>query len=148
MTLYVDGDALPNLLKPILLRSIKRLELASIVISNKKITIGESTYITYKIVNSGIDEADNLIVSLVQENDLVITSDIPLADRVIQKKAYAIDHRGIFYDENNIKASLAMRNLMQQIRDSGEKTKGPAPFSKKDIHQFATTFNNFLAKLL
>jgi uncharacterized protein YaiI (UPF0178 family) len=148
VTLYIDGDALPNLLKPVLLRSIKRLKLPTIIISNKKITIGESTYITYKIVKSGIDEADNLIINLIKENDLVITADIPLADRVIQKKAHAIEHRGILYDKENIKASLAMRNLMQDIRDTGEKTKGPAPFSKKDVHNFATTFNNFLVKLL
>ncbi len=148
MILYIDGDALPNLLKPIILKSIKRLKLQTIVISNKKIDIGSCKQISYKIVDQGIDEADNLIVKMAKENDLIITADIPLVDRVIQKKAFAIDHRGTFYDENNIKSSLAMRNLMQQIRDSGEITKGPPPFSKKDVHNFATTFNNFLAKIL
>jgi len=146
--LYIDGDALPNLLKPIILKSIKRLKLQTVVISNKKIDIGDSEYISYKIVDQGIDKADNLIVEMAKENDLIITSDIPLADRVIEKKAFAIDHRGTFYDKNNIKSLLAIRNLMEQIRDSGEKTKGPAPFSKKDTHNFATTFNNFLAKIL
>ncbi len=146
MTLFIDGDALPNLLKNILIRSIKRLDLNTIVISNKKISIGDSKNITYKIVKQGMDEADNLIVDLLTQGDIVITSDIPLADRVVQKKAYAIDHRGILYDEENIKSHLAIRNLMQEIRQSGEKTKGPAPFSKKDIHNFATTFNNLLAK--
>lgn len=148
ITLFIDGDALPNLLKPIILRSIKRLSLATKVISNKKISIGKSSYITYLIVDNGIDEADNHIVELVRENDIVITSDIPLADRIVSKGAYAIDHRGILYDKENIKSHLAIRNLMQNIRDSGEVTKGPAPFNKKDVHNFATTFNNFLAKAI
>jgi uncharacterized protein YaiI (UPF0178 family) len=148
MTLFIDGDALPNLLKPILLKSIERLHLKTYVISNKKIGIGKSPLICYNIVDKGIDEADHHIVELVQKNDIVITSDIPLADRIVSKGAYAIDHRGILYDKNNIKSALAIRNLMQEIRDSGEKTKGPAPFGKQDVHNFATTFNNFLTKLL
>ena len=83
---------------------------------------------------------------MLQENDLVITADIPLADRTIQKNAHAIDHRGATYTQDNIKQYLAIRNLMQEIRDSGEITKGPAPFSQKDAQQFANSFNAFLQK--
>lgn len=147
MTLFIDGDALPNLLKPILLKSIERLHLKTYVISNKKISIGKSSLISDVVVDKGIDEADHHIVELAEKNNIVITSDIPLADRVVSKGAYAIDHRGILYNKENIKSALAIRNLMQEIRDSGEKTKGPAPFDKKDVHNFATTFNNFLTKL-
>ena len=146
ITLFIDGDALPNLLKPIILRSIKRVGLTTKVISNKKISIGKSSYIEYFIVGQGIDEADDHIVELVKKGDVVITSDIPLADRVVSKEAYAIDHRGTLYDKENIKSHLAIRNLMQNIRESGEITKGHPPFNKKDVHNFATTFNNFLAK--
>ncbi|WP_345980116.1 YaiI/YqxD family protein [Sulfurimonas sp. HSL3-2] len=146
MTLYVDGDAFPNLLKPILLRSIERLGLTTFVIANKKINIGASEFVTYLIVEQGADEADHRIVEMVEENDLVITADIPLADRVIAKNAHAIDHRGELYSVDNIKQYLAMRNLMESIRESGEMTKGPKPFSQKDAHEFANQFNAFLAK--
>ncbi len=146
MRLFIDGDAFPNLLKPILFRAIERLRLESIVVANKKINIGKSKNITYKIVELGADEADNHIVETVQENDLVITADIPLADRVIDKNAHAIDHRGELYSKDNIKQYLAMRNLMQEIRDTGEITKGPAPFGKKDAYEFANQLNSFLAK--
>ena len=144
--LYIDGDALPNVLKPILLRAIQRLKLPAFVISNQFISIGNSKLITYIIVGSGADVADHRIVEMVKENDLIITADIPLADRVITKKAHAIDHRGKLFSIDNIKQSLAVRNLMQEIRDSGEMTKGPAPFSKKDAHQFANQLNQFLDK--
>ena len=79
---------------------------------------------------------------------MVITTDIPLADRTISKNAYAIDHRGELYTKDNIKQYLAIRDLMQSIRDSGELTKGPKPFGQKDVQNFANQFNKFLQKMI
>jgi len=146
VTLFIDGDAFPNLLKPIVLRSIERLNIPTYIIANKKINIGKSSFITFIIVDQGADEADHRIVEMCQEGDLVITADIPLADRIVSKNAYAIDHRGELYSEDNIKQYLAMRNLMESIRESGEMTGGPKPFGTKDAHAFANQFNAFLAK--
>lgn len=97
-------------------------------------------------MNKGADEADNKIVELLEEGDLVITADIPLANRIISKNAHAIDHRGELYTKDNVKQYLAIRNLMQEIRDSGEVTKGPAPFTQKDSQLFANQLNKFLQK--
>ncbi|WP_295419164.1 YaiI/YqxD family protein [Sulfurovum sp.] len=146
MILYIDGDAFPNLLKPIVLRSIERLSITTKVIANKKIHLGKSEHIEYILVEQGADEADHRIVALCEEDDLVITADIPLADRIISKSAHAIDHRGALYSTENIKQYLAMRNLMESIRESGEMTGGPKPFGQKDAHAFANQFNAFLAK--
>lgn len=146
MTLFIDGDAFPNLLKPIVLRSIERLNLTTKVIANKKIHIGASEHIEYLIVEQGADEADHHIVALCEAGDLVITADIPLADRIISKNAHAIDHRGELYTVENIKQYLAMRNLMESIRESGELTGGPKPFSQKDAHNFANQLHSFLSK--
>ncbi|MFT7880617.1 MAG: YaiI/YqxD family protein [Sulfurimonas sp.] len=148
MTLYIDGDAFPNLLKPIVLRSVERLNLPTKVIANKKIHIGPSEHIKYIVVEQGADEADHRIVALCEAGDLVITADIPLADRIISKEAHAIDHRGELYTVENIKQYLAMRNLMESIRESGEITAGPKPFSQKDAHNFANQLHSFLAKHL
>ena len=144
--IYVDGDAFPNLLKAILFKQIKRLHVETIVIANKKINIGKSDLISYLIVDAGADEADHKIVEMVEEGDLVITADIPLADRVISKKSHAIDHRGELYSVDNIKQYLAMRKLMEKIRESGEMTKGPKPFGAKDAQLFANQLNAFLTK--
>ncbi|MFK5881208.1 MAG: YaiI/YqxD family protein [Sulfurospirillum sp.] len=146
MRLFIDGDAFPNLLKPIVLKAIERLDLETYVVSNKKINIGKSKYITYIIVKAGADEADDHIIDMLDEGDLVITADIPLADRVITRKAHAIDHRGELYSVDNIKQYLAMRDLMQAIRESGEMTKGPSAFDKKDAQKFANQLNSFLIK--
>jgi len=146
ISIFIDGDALPNLLKAIILRAIEKQEINTIVIANKKINIGTSKHIQYIIVEEGADKADDKIVEMLKEHDLVITADIPLADRVITKNAHAIDHRGAIYTQDNIKQYLAIRNLMQDIRDSGELTKGPAPFNQKDAQQFANSLNSFLQK--
>jgi uncharacterized protein len=146
MKLFIDGDAFPNLLKPIVLRAIEKQKIDTIVIANKKINIGSSNHIKYIIVNQGADEADHKIVEMLNIDDLVITADIPLADRTIEKNAHAIDHRGAMYTQDNIKQYLAIRNLMQDIRDSGEITKGPAAFTQKDAQQFANSLNSFLQK--
>ena len=146
MKLFIDGDAFPNLLKAIVLRAVEKQKIDTVVIANKKINIGTSNHIKYIIVDQGADEADDKIVELVETNDLVITADIPLADRTIAKNAHAIDHRGAMYTQDNIKQYLAIRNLMQEIRDSGEMTKGPAPFSQKDAQQFANSLNACLQK--
>lgn len=146
LKIYVDGDAFPNLLKPILFRSLQRLKIETYVVANKKIDIGRSPLITYIIVEAGADEADHKIVEMVEEGDLVITADIPLADRIITKNGHAIDHRGELYSVDNIKQYLAMRNLMDKIRESGEITKGPKAFGQKDAHQFANQLNSFLTK--
>ncbi len=146
MKLYIDGDAFPNLLKPIVLRAIERLKIETLVVANKKINIGKSSHIEYIIVEQGADVADMKIVELVEEGDLVITADIPLADHIITKNAHAIDHRGELYSVDNIKQYLAMRDLMESIRESGEMTGGPKPFGQKDAHAFANQFNAFLSK--
>lgn len=146
MKFFIDGDAFPNLLKPIVLKAIEKYKLETYVIANKKINIGKSNKIKYLIVEDGLDKADDMIVDMTQKDDLIITADIPLADRVVSKDAVAINHRGELYTEDNIKHYLAIRNLMQDIRDSGELTKGPPPFNKKDVHNFASSLNSVLYK--
>jgi len=148
MKLYIDGDALPNILKPILLRAIDKRAIDTFVVSNKKISIGTSKNIHYIIVEAGADEADNKIIEMIDTSDLVITADIPLADRTISKNAHAIDHRGELYTTENIKQYLAVRDLMQSIRDSGEITKGPPPFTQKDAQKFANQLNKFFQTYL
>jgi uncharacterized protein YaiI (UPF0178 family) len=145
--LLIDGDAFPNLLKPIVLRAVERLGLETVVVANKRIRIGESAPIRYEIVAEGMDRADDRLVELAEPGDLVITADIPLADRLVAKGVEALDHRGTLYTRENIKQYLAMRNLMEEIRNSGEMTGGPKPFGTKDAHAFANAFNVFLSRM-
>ena len=130
-----------------MLKAINRLKIKTIVISNKKITVGKSPYITYEIVEQGADKADDRIVELVNKGDLVITTDIPLADRIVSKGATGIDHRGELYTHENIKQHLAIRNLMAEIRDTGEILKGAKPFGSKDVYLFSNEFDKYCTKV-
>ena len=93
---------------------------------------------------AGIDAADDRIVELVETGDLVITADIPLAAGVIAKGGRALDPRGEFYTEDNIKQRLAMRKLMDELRGAGVDTGGPASFSNADRQAFAAKLDRLL----
>ena len=146
MTLFIDGDAFPNKLKPIVYRAIEKLALPTFIVANKRLYFGESKHIEYIVVANGPDEADNKIVEMVSKGDLVITADILLADQVITKNAFALSPRGTFWDTGNIKQSLAMRNFMESFRESGGVSKGEAPFAEKDVREFASQLNQFFGR--
>lgn len=149
MKIFIDGDALPNLLKPVLLKAINKNQIETYVISNKRIFMGDSQYIQSIIVGGEIDEADDKIVEMVEQDDLVITGDIPLADRVLVKKANAIDHRGGMFNDDNIKQFLSTRALMKEMRDIGMVSQGGGlSFGPKDVQAFANRFNQILAQRL
>jgi uncharacterized protein len=146
MQILVDADALPNVIKDILFRAVKRLRILLTMVANQYVTVEKSKYIKSIVVSSGPDVADDRIVELVQQGDLVVTADIPLADRVIANGAYALDPRGDLYTEENIKDRLATRNLMNELRNGGVIEGGPAGFSRKDRQAFANQLSRFLTK--
>ena len=79
-----------------------------------------------------------------QPGDLVITADIPLADRVVTRGAFALDPRGKLYTQENIKNSLALRGLFKELRDGGMMSSGPAAFGETDRRLFANRLDRFL----
>ena len=145
--IYVDADAFPNALKEILLRAILKRGITTHFIANKKIAIPDVPFISMEIAPQGADEADHLIAFTCKAGDLVITADIPLADRIVSKGAIGLDPRGTIYTQENIKGLLAMRNLMQELRDGGEITGGPSAIGEKEKRAFADALNALLQKL-
>jgi uncharacterized protein YaiI (UPF0178 family) len=146
MQIYVDADAFPKVIQEILFRAIERVRVPLILVSNKHVRYPNSELISRLIVGEGPDVADDKIVELVQHGDLVITADIPLASRVIDKGAYSIDPRGELFTKTNIKHRLAMRDLMDELRKNGEITGGPASFNQKNVQEFANQLDIFLTK--
>ena len=148
MKILIDGDAFPRRAREVLLKASNRLQLPLTFVSNKKLPLPTSPLIFALIVEKGFNEADNVLADMVSEGDLVITADIPLADRVVTKGGYALDHRGDRYTQDNIKSKLAMRNLMEELRDAGTITGGPSAYGDKDVRAFADSLNHFLTKHL
>jgi uncharacterized protein YaiI (UPF0178 family) len=97
-------------------------------------------------VQAGFDVADNEIVKRCQSGDLVITSDIPLADEIITKGGHALSSRGEMFTKENIKSRLNIRDFMETMRSSGIQTGGPAPLSQADRQQFANHLDKWLVQ--
>lgn len=128
------------------MRAVLKRKIITIYVANKNISIPNVPYVSMQVVEQGPDEADHRIAELCEAEDLVITADIPLADRIVTIGAVALDPRGTIYDENNIKHLLAMRNLMEELRNSGEITGGPSAIGAKTVREFADGLNKILSK--
>jgi uncharacterized protein YaiI (UPF0178 family) len=116
-----------------------------VLVANAYQTVPHSDLIRLIIVAKGTDVADQYIIDNVMLNELVITADIPLAAKVIEKNAIAINPRGEIYTEENIGEILSMRNFMKELRDGGSLTGGPDVFGPRDVQQFANSLNKLLS---
>ena len=147
MHIWVDADACPAVIKDILFRVADRLEIQVTLVANKLLRTPPSRFIRAVQVPAGFDVADREIVLLLQAGDLVITADIPLAADVIAKGGHALNPRGEFYSPENIAERLALRNYLDELRGSGERTGGPAALDNTDRKRFADQLDRFLGKL-
>lgn len=147
MHIWVDADACPVAIKDILFRATKRTGLQMTLVANRPLAIPAASNIHFLQVSSGFDVADAEIVRRVAAGDLVITSDIPLADLVIDKGGHALNARGDWFSKENIKERLNIRDFMESLRSSGIQTGGQPPFNNKDKQAFANCLDSFLAKV-
>lgn len=147
MRIWVDADATPSDVKRIAFKGAMREQVHLTLVANVSLNHPDSEYLHNHVVGDGFNVADDWIAEQAQQGDLVITADIPLAARVVDKGATALDPRGTLYTEDNIKGKLATRNLMDDLRGADLiGGGGPPPFSKKDSHKFASAFNTFLVR--
>lgn len=147
MHIWVDADACPGIVKDILFRASKRCEIPVTLVANQSISVPGSDLINCIVVSHGADVADSHIVEIMSSGDLVVTADIPLADRVVEKGGQALDPRGELLTEANVKSRLATRDFMEGLRGSGIETGGPAPYTQKDGQAFANQLDRILTKL-
>ncbi|MGM0480335.1 MAG: YaiI/YqxD family protein [Pseudomonadota bacterium] len=147
MRIWVDADACPVAVKEILYRAANRKHVELILVANQALKVPPSKWISCIQVASGFDIADDEIVKRVAANDLVITSDIPLADEVISQSALALSPRGELFTRENIKSRLNVRDFMDTMRASGVHTGGPAALSQRDKMAFANQLDRWLAKV-
>ncbi len=144
--IWVDADACPNVIKNVLFRAARRVGITTTFVANQVLNIPPSPFLKKLKVGAGFDVADNRIVEELHEGDLVITADIPLASEAIKKGAFALNPRGAYYTEENIRQRLTMRNFMEELRSGGVNTGGPPVFNQTDIQEFANQLDRFLTK--
>ena len=85
---------------------------------------------------------------MLDPDDLVVTADIPLAARIVEKGGLALDPRGEVYSEENIGERLSMRDLMMELRSGGLVQGGPGQFSLTDRQRFASSLDRLLTQLI
>ena len=147
MHIWVDADACPAVIKDILYRAAERRKLQMTLVANKLLKVPRSPFIRALQVPRGFDVADSHIVKALAPGDLVITADIPLAADVIAKGARALNPRGELYSPENIQERLALRNYLDELRGTGERTGGPAALDNTDRKRFADQLDKLLSRI-
>ena len=146
MQIWIDADACPLVIKQILYRAAERSQIHTTLVANKPLAVPRSKFVRAVQVGRGFDVADNEISRRVAAGDLVVTADIPLAADVIARGAQALNPRGELYSPDNIRERLAMRDLLEKLRETGVQTQGPAPLDHSDRKRFADALDRLLAK--
>lgn len=135
MRIYVDSDACP--VKDEVLTVAARHGLPVTYVGNRWMRGLDHPLVEQLVAPEGLDAADNIIAERIEAGDLVVTADIPLAGRCLAKGAMGIDPRGKIFDEGSIGMSVAMRDLMTHLRDTGQITGGgPSGYTKQDRGKF------------
>jgi len=134
LDIYVDADACP--VKDEVLRVGGRHGLDVYIVSNGGLRPSADPRVHTVIVGNDPDAADDWIADKIGAGDIAVTNDIPLAARCIDKGARVLAPTGKPFTEESIGMAMAMRDLMTQLRDSGEITGGPGGFTKRDRSRF------------
>jgi len=146
MAIWVDADACPVPIREILCRAAVRWEQDTTFIGNHAIRLVPSPFIRARQVAHGFDVADDEIVAQLKAGDLVVTQDIPLAAQAVERGADAVNPRGQAFTRENIRQRLAMRNFMEELRNTGTITGGPSAFSQTDRKAFADYLDRWLQR--
>ena len=133
LTIYVDADACP--VKDEVYRVARRYGLRVAVVANAPLRVPAGPLVEL-VVRPGFGAADDWIAEQAGPGDIVVTADIPLAARCLAKGARALSPKGQPFTENDIGSALALRELMDELRQGGALTGGPAPMTPKDRSRF------------
>ena len=138
--IYVDGDACP--VKDEIYRVAQRYDWQVRVVSNGWLRVPDDPRIQLVMVAEGLDRADDWIAEACGQGDIVVTADVPLADRCVKAGARVLAATGRPFSPSSIGADLAMRNLMPGLREAGEIRGGGRAFTKQDRSRFLVALDN------
>ena len=142
--IYVDADACP--VKKEVEQIAIRHKLETYLVCDGGIRPSLNPLIKNIFVSQGADAADNWIVDNIEQASICVTNDIPLAGRCLKRGAFVIKPNGDVYNSDNIGMALAVRKIMEVKRETGEMTRGPAPFNKEDRSKFLNQMEMIVQK--
>ncbi|MDO4441788.1 MAG: YaiI/YqxD family protein [Moraxella sp.] len=148
MKILIDADALPTIAKELIIRTANRTQVQAVFVANRFIKLPPSPYLMMQVVAQGFDVADTYIMENVSVGDLVITSDIPLANDVLEKGAKVLTSRGEEFTTDNIKPKLNARDFMESLRGTNvldpSQMGGQKPYDDKEKQAFANGLNRLV----
>jgi uncharacterized protein YaiI (UPF0178 family) len=148
MRVWIDADACPRLARDQLVKFALKRGFEVVLVAGQAVARPNFACVKLVVVPSGPDAADDYLVEHAVPGELVICSDIPLADRLVKKGVAALDPRGREFDERNMGDKLATRNLFADLRDQGQMGGGQAAYSEKDRQAFANALDRVLTRLM
>ncbi|WP_106418252.1 YaiI/YqxD family protein [Salinicola tamaricis] len=146
VTLWIDADACPRAAREIILRAAERTHTPTWMVANHTLPLPPSAWVKARSVAQGFDAADDLIAASVRPGDLVITSDLPLAQEVIERGADVMTTRGEPLSADNVRAKVQMRDFLETLRASGEQTRGPDAYGDTERREFANALDRWLRR--
>jgi len=146
MRIYIDADACP--VKDEIYRVAARHHWPVSVVAGNFIRVPDDPMIERIAAGAGMDAADDWIAERATKDDVVVTADIPLASRCVKAGASVIAPNGKPFTEESIGMTLAVRNLMTDLRASGEITGGPRGFSPKDRSAFLSALDQAIRRIV
>ena len=140
--ILIDADGCP--VKQEVYRVARRYGLKVKVVANSQMHIPGEDWLELVVVSDRFNAADDWIVEHITKNDIVISGDIPLASRCLEKGARVLGPKGHVFTEDSIGETLATRDLMSHLRDIGIMTGGPATFKKRDRSRFLQSLDGII----
>lgn len=147
MRVWIDADACPRAARDQVIRFALKRRFGVVMVAGQPVTKPSYACVRLIVVPTGMDAADDYLVEHAEPGDLVICSDIPLADRLLKRGVAALDPRGREFDERNMGERLAARNLFTELRDQGQMSGGQAAYSDRDRQAFANSLDRILTRL-
>lgn len=145
LDVYVDGDACP--VKDEVYRVALRHDLKVYVVFCGALKTQAPGRVEFVRVKQGFDAADDWIAERIGDGDIVVTSDIPLADRSLKKGARVVAPNGRLFTHDSIGEAMAQRALMDHLRAMSAVSGGPAPFVPADRSRFLSSLDEVIQKL-
>jgi uncharacterized protein len=143
--IFVDADACP--VKEEIYRVAFRHGLKVTIVSNSPIAVPREPWIERVVVGAGMDAADDWIATHAQGGDVVVTADVPLANRCVKAGVAVIAPNGKRFDKDSIGLAVATRDLLHELRSAGAITGGPKPFEPRDRSRFLSALDQAIVRL-
>ncbi|ASL28168.1 YaiI/YqxD family protein [Azotobacter chroococcum] len=147
MRVWIDADACPRAAKDLVIKFALKRNFEVLLVAGQSQVRPAFACVRLIVVPSGPDAADDYLVEHAAPGELVICSDIPLADRLFKKGVAALDPRGREFDERNMGERLALRNLLSDLRDQGQMGGGQPPYGERERQAFANALDRLLVRL-